>query len=98
MKLTLSLVIILFLVLSPTTLAQSNTISATVDGMVCQMCAQGLKQKIETHKSVQQLDVDFKTSTIKVSLKSKTSLENTELKKLVEEAGYSVAKNSIKRN
>ena len=98
MKITLSLVIILFLVLSPITLAKSNTISATVDGMVCQMCAQGLKQKIEKHKSVQQLDVDFKTSTIKVSLKSKKSLRNTELKKLVEEAGYSVAKNSIKRN
>ena len=97
MKLIVSFIVMFLLCLSPAVVAESKTILATVDGMVCQMCAQGLKQKIEKHKSVQKLDVDFEKSSIKVTLKEKKDLNNEELNKLVEDAGYSIAKNSIKR-
>ena len=78
-----------------TTNAFATEITVKVKGMVCSMCAQGLKKKFTALPEVKSIDVSLDTKTVNVTTKENLDIANDKITKLITEAGYNVA--SIER-
>jgi copper chaperone CopZ len=59
-----------------------------VEGLACQFCAQGLEKKLSGQSGISDVKVDMKTR--KVSFVSDKKIEDTQITKIVEDAGYKV--------
>jgi mercuric ion binding protein len=84
------------LLLARPALAGATQITATVNGMVCGFCAQGIAKKLNAEPSVDKVDVSLERKTVKVSLKEGRSLDDETLEKILKDSGYNVEK--ITRN
>jgi len=73
-----------------TALAATQTLKATVNGMVCAFCAQGIEKKIRALSQTQDVYVNLKERIVAVELKDGQTLSNDILKKLIKDAGYDV--------
>ena len=71
---------------------QAQEIMVSVKGMVCSFCAQGIEKNFKTQDSVKNIEVDLSKNFVKLTLKEKQSLEDSTIKKLIEDAGYNVEK------
>ncbi len=76
------------LLLSAPVLAE--TIQVGVNGMVCSMCAQGIKKKFGAEKAVRKIDVDLDRKV--VTLETEGKLEDAAIRARIEEAGYAVTR------
>ncbi|MGZ3650193.1 MAG: heavy-metal-associated domain-containing protein [Bdellovibrionota bacterium] len=93
MKLLISLIL---LSLSSSAFAAGREITATVNGMVCAFCAQGITKKLRAEPAVEKVDVSLEKKTVKVSLKEGKDLDDKALEKILKDSGYNVEK--ITRN
>ena len=84
------------LLLAHPALAGATQITATVNGMVCGFCAQGITKKLNAEPAVAKVDVSLEAKTVKVSLKDGKSLDDKTLEKILKDSGYNVEK--ITRN
>lgn len=75
------------LVLTPYALF-ANSLTVTINGMVCAFCAQGIKKKFESESAVKDVDVDLDHKIVKIDLKKNESLDPERIKKIVVDAGY----------
>jgi mercuric ion binding protein len=75
---------------SNSALAASQTLKATVNGMVCAFCAQGIEKKIRALSQTQDVYVNLKQRIVAVELKAGQALSNDTLKDLIKDAGYDV--------
>jgi mercuric ion binding protein len=75
---------------SNSALAATQTLKATVNGMVCAFCAQGIEKKIRALSQTQDVYVNLKQRIVAVELKAGQTLSNDTLKALVKDAGYEV--------
>jgi mercuric ion binding protein len=73
-----------------TAFAATQTLKATVNGMVCAFCAQGIEKKIRALSQTQDVYVNLKERIVAVELKYGQTLSNDILKNLIKDAGYDV--------
>ena len=69
-----------------------NIIDVATIGMVCDFCAQAIEKVFMKREEVQGITVDLNNQRVVIYLKNNLSIEDTEIVKLFEDAGYSVDK------
>ena len=69
-----------------------TTIKAEVNGMVCAFCAKGIEKKLNALPQKQAAFVDLKSRVVALQLKEGQDVSNETFSKVIEDAGYSVAK------
>lgn len=78
-----------------TTSAFAGETTIKVQGMVCSMCAQGIKKKFSVIKEVKGIDVNLDQKVVRITTEEGKSVDDEKIKKIITEAGYNVA--SIER-
>lgn len=69
----------------------AEEITVKVQGMVCSMCAQGIKKKFSTIKDVKTIDVNLDKKIVSLTTEDGKNVEDEQIKKIITEAGYNVA-------
>ena len=81
------------LMLSALTLpALASSVKATVNGMVCAFCAQGIEKRVSGMSATKAVFVDLKNKTVLVEPKEGQSIDQKALSAEIAEAGYEVVK------
>ena len=89
--------LILLVMLIPTMLF-GGMVTVNVKGLICPSCAIGIKKHLDKTKKVKSIKLNIeKQQTIITELKNKTITDN-EIKTAIENAGYEIGKNGIKRD
>jgi copper chaperone CopZ len=70
----------------------ATSIKATVNGMVCAFCAQGIEKRISSMPATKSVFVDLKNKTVAVEAKEGMSLDNKAITAEILDAGYAVVK------
>jgi mercuric ion binding protein len=70
--------------------AGADTIKATVNGMVCGFCATGIEKTFKGQPEVKAVNVDLQNKLVTIQTKEGQTIDDTKLKKLIGNAGYSV--------
>lgn len=71
--------------------AFAGEVTVKVSGMVCSMCAQGIKKKFSKLESVKEIDVDLDAKIVRLQTKDGQTVTDKQIKELITEAGYNVA-------
>jgi pentapeptide MXKDX repeat protein len=66
------------------------TIVATVNGLVCDFCAQALKKVFKKEEAVKALNVDLDAGEVRIFLKEGQMLSDAVVAKLIRKSGYSL--------
>ncbi|MFW5432536.1 MAG: heavy-metal-associated domain-containing protein [Methylophilaceae bacterium] len=90
------LVLIITVLSSNVAMAATQTIKASVNGMVCAFCAQGIEKKMRKLSQTQDVYVNLKKRMVAVELKDGETLSDDAVKEIVQDAGYDVE--SIERS
>lgn len=69
-----------------------TTIKAEVNGMVCAFCAKGIEKKLNALPQKQAAFVDLKSRVVALQFKDGQEVSNDAFRKVIEDAGYTVAK------
>ena len=83
---------LLALFVSQPGIAGGKEITATVNGMVCGFCAQGIAKKFGAEAAVEKIDVSLENKVVKINLKEGKDLDDKKVEKLLKDAGYNVEK------
>jgi copper chaperone CopZ len=97
MKYILALMIGFFLI-APAhaeTTQKAHDIVVKINGMVCDVCAQSVKKTFLKNEGVKDVTIDLDSGEVRVDLKPKAALDDAEIKKMIDYAGYDIV--SIKR-
>jgi copper chaperone CopZ len=73
-----------------TSIAEAETITATVNGLVCSFCATGIEKTFRKQPAVNTVKVDLETKLVTVGTKPDQTLDDTTVTKLLTDSGYSV--------
>ena len=68
----------------------ADTIKATVNGTICGLCATGIEKTFKAQPEVKTVDVDLENKLVTIQTKQGRTLEDSNIKKLLGNAGYSV--------
>jgi copper chaperone CopZ len=68
----------------------ARNITATVNGMVCAFCAQGIEKKLKAMAETQSVKVDLKSKLVSVAAKPGQQLDPAKVKQAIVDAGYEV--------
>ena len=71
---------------------QHEDIAITVNGMVCDFCAQSIWKVFEDYEQVASVDVDLDTGIVLVHLKPGQTLDDKALNKAIIYSGYDLVK------
>jgi copper chaperone CopZ len=82
--------LVLIIVLSICGVATAETIQATVNGKVCGFCATGIEKTFKAQPEVKTVDVDLENKLVTIQTKQGQTLDDSKIKKLLANAGYSV--------
>lgn len=70
--------------------AATQTIKASVNGMVCAFCAQGIEKKMRGLSQTKDVYVNLKQRIVAVELKDGQTLADEKVKEVIKNAGYEV--------
>jgi len=70
--------------------AGSSVITAKVNGLVCDFCAQALNKVFMKEEAVKALEVDLDAAEVRIELKEGQTLADERVKKLIRKSGYSL--------
>ena len=70
----------------------AESIKATVNGMVCAFCAQGIEKRLSSMPATQAVFVDLKKKVVAVQAKDGQTLDGKAISHEIKEAGYDVTK------
>jgi copper chaperone CopZ len=73
-----------------TAAVSADTIKATVNGMVCGFCATGIEKTFRAQPEVKTVSVDLENKLVTIQTKQGQTLDDSKIKKLLGNAGYSV--------
>ena len=76
-------------------MAQFKSAGLQAAGLTCAMCTKAINKSLEQVPFIKAVDVDIKSSTFLITFKEGSNVDFDELKKAVEDAGFSVAKLSV---
>ena len=68
----------------------ADTIKATVNGMVCGFCATGIEKTFRAQPEVKAVDVDLENKLVIIHTREGRTIDDSKIKKLLGNAGYSV--------
>lgn len=88
MKVLLAMVALFFVV---HTQAQVTKVQLQASGLTCSMCSNAINKSLKTIDYIDKVMADIKTSTFEISFKPGAKINFDQLKKKVEDAGFSVA-------
>lgn len=74
------------------TVAAAESVKATVNGMVCSFCAQGIEKTLLKMPQTKAVFVDLKKKVVAVEAKDGQTLDNKKIAAEIKEAGYDVVK------
>ena len=80
------------LVISLTPAFAVTSMKATVNGMVCAFCAQGIEKRISKMPATKAVYVDLKKKTVVVEPKDGMTLDQKAIVEEVKDAGYDIVK------
>jgi copper chaperone CopZ len=82
------------LLLAGTTLSSvaATTVKATVNGMVCAFCAQGIEKRLSALPATQAVFVDLKQKVVAVEAREGQTLDPKAITAEITDAGYDVVK------
>ncbi len=80
------------LIMSLTPAFAVTSMKATVNGMVCAFCAQGIEKRISKMPATKAVYVDLKKKTVVVEPKEGMSLDQKAIMEEVKDAGYDIVK------
>jgi copper chaperone CopZ len=86
------LVISLTLTLAALPSLAATSIKATVNGMVCAFCAQGIEKRISSMPATKAVYVDLKKKTVAIEAKEGQTLDEKAITAEITDAGYDVVK------
>ncbi len=86
--------IIITLALAATTLPAlaAQSLKATVNGMVCAFCAQGIEKSIAKMEATKAVFVDLKSKVVLVEAREGKTLDQKAISAAIVDAGYDVVK------
>jgi mercuric ion binding protein len=84
------LTLVVFAALSVSALAE--TITTTVNGMVCAFCATGIEKTFRKQPEVATVHVDLPNKTVTITTKSGKTLSDSKIKEVVTYSGYTMGK------
>jgi copper chaperone CopZ len=70
----------------------ATSVKATVNGMVCAFCAQGIEKRISKMEATKAVFVDLKNKTVAIEAKEGKSLDQKAITAEIADAGYDVVK------
>jgi copper chaperone CopZ len=68
----------------------ATTLIATVNGMVCAFCAQGIDKKLRALDATQDVYVNLAKNIVAVQFKEGTQIADSQFRSVIAEAGYEV--------
>ena len=68
----------------------ATIITAKVNGLVCDFCAQALKKVFKKQEEVESLNVDLNAGLVEIALKEGRNLDDELVKSLIRSSGYSL--------
>ena len=80
------------LAISLTPAFAATSMKATVNGMVCAFCAQGIEKRISKMPATKAVYVDLKKKTVVVEPKDGMTLDQKAIVEEVKDAGYDIVK------
>jgi mercuric ion binding protein len=86
------IIVLVVLVLFSNLTFAATSIRAEVKGMVCAFCAKGISKKLNQLDASKEVFVDLKKRTVLVELKEQKNLALDDFRKIINDAGYDVAK------
>ena len=84
--------LIMAMALSAPAFASHKSLTATVKGMVCGFCAQGIQKKFSAQAAVEKIDVSLAEKRVTLTLKDGQDISDETVTKLLTESGYNVEK------
>lgn len=69
-----------------------NSVKATVNGMVCAFCAQGIEKRIGKMEATKAVFVDLKRKTVVVEARDGMALDTKAIASEITDSGYDVVK------
>ncbi len=75
--------------------AQIQSASLTASGLTCSMCSKAIYKALLTVPSIHKVDADIETSSYKIEFKKNADVSPEAIRKVVEGAGFGVAKLAI---
>lgn len=79
-------------------LAQIKSASLTASGLTCSMCSKAIYKALQKVPTIQDIEVDIKSSSYAIRFKDGATVVLDDVKKAVEDAGFSVASMTITAN
>jgi len=70
----------------------AGEINVKVNGLVCSMCAQGIKKKFSKTPDVKGITVNLDEKLVRIEVKDGATVTDAEITKNIQEAGYNVVK------
>jgi copper chaperone CopZ len=70
--------------------AQAETITASVNGLVCAFCATGIEKTFKAQSAVNTVHVDLENKRVTIDTRPDQKLDDATVTKLITDAGYSV--------
>lgn len=70
----------------------ATSVKATVNGMVCAFCAQGIEKRISKMSATKEVFVDLKKKTVAIEAKEGQTLDTKAITAEIVDAGYDVVK------
>ena len=67
---------------------KTHHFQAKVDGMVCAMCVQSIKLRLNKEKEIQTVKIDMNTGLVDITLQPGAELSNKKLSDAFKESGY----------
>ena len=77
---------------SLTAAVSAETITTTVNGMVCAFCATGIEKTFRKQPEVATVKVDLPTKTVTIRTKPGKTLSDAKVKEIVTYSGYTMGK------
>lgn len=91
MKPFFRLVSVIALMTSSAAFAASE-VKATINGMVCAFCSQGITKKFLNHESVESVKVNLTDKNVTVRVKDGKKLSDEEITEIITGSGFAVVK------
>ena len=82
--------LVLVIALSLCGVAAAETIQTTVNGMVCGFCATGIEKTFKAQPEVKSVNVDLEKKLVTINTREGKTIDDSKIKKLLGNAGYSV--------
>lgn len=89
---------VICLLIGLSTSAQFKSATLQASGLTCAMCSNAINKSLKTLPFVEKVEADIKTSSFIISFKGGADINFDQLRRKVEDAGFSVAKLQVVTN